>query len=302
MDDKKFDPQKFIDRESEQELFEDLLQLKDVARILAIEDKFGMGKSQLLQKFQHRCRTARRPRTPVSLVDLSQLPDKSPLGLMLQLERELSSFVEFPNFARLESARRGYDFTTIRGAVDLRSANLTQAKIRVAAVMMDIKQGPVTVNATATVFTEEQQAFAREHVVQAFLDELVEHCRQQLVVLIFDTYDHCDPELQEWLMDHFLEPYCFNVEHRPSQLVVVVAGRTLPDFEQYWSRAEIEKIIKSVRALGKWTCAHVEECLRVHGFLYDERQLKLFCDMIEMGSPPSLVIEAMQSILPTGGR
>jgi hypothetical protein len=65
---KRFDPRKFIDREFEQELFADLLLLKDDARILAIRDKGGMGKSHLLEKFQYRCRTNRPQRIPISLV------------------------------------------------------------------------------------------------------------------------------------------------------------------------------------------------------------------------------------------
>lgn len=97
--DKSFDPKKFIDREFEQELFEELLQLNDDARILAIRDAGGMGKSQLLQKFQYRCRTAQRPRTPVALIDLGQLPDSSPLALVQQMEKEFSSFsLQFSNF------------------------------------------------------------------------------------------------------------------------------------------------------------------------------------------------------------
>ena len=40
MTNKRFDPRKFIDREFEQELFADLLLLKDDARILIIS---GMG-------------------------------------------------------------------------------------------------------------------------------------------------------------------------------------------------------------------------------------------------------------------
>lgn len=43
-----FDPTKFINREFEQELFEGLLRFEDEARILAIQDGGGMGKSQLL--------------------------------------------------------------------------------------------------------------------------------------------------------------------------------------------------------------------------------------------------------------
>ena len=83
MAEKNFDPKKFIDREFEQELFEELLQLKDNARILAIQDdKGGMGKSQLLEQFKYRCRTV-KPRTPVSLIALDQLPGDSPLDLII---------------------------------------------------------------------------------------------------------------------------------------------------------------------------------------------------------------------------
>jgi len=94
---KEFDPHKFIDREFEQELFEELLQLKDQARILAIRDAGGMGKSQLLQKFQYRCRTV-KPRIPVSLIALDLLPDNSPLALMQEIEKDLSALLEFPTF------------------------------------------------------------------------------------------------------------------------------------------------------------------------------------------------------------
>jgi hypothetical protein len=76
------DPRKFIDREFEQELFAELLLLKDGARILAIRDRGGMGKSHLLEKFQHRCRTNRPDRIPISLVELDQLSDNTPLALI----------------------------------------------------------------------------------------------------------------------------------------------------------------------------------------------------------------------------
>ncbi len=59
---KSFDHRRFIDREFEQELFEELLRFSDEARLLTIGDRGGMGKSQLLQMFQYRCRTASRPR------------------------------------------------------------------------------------------------------------------------------------------------------------------------------------------------------------------------------------------------
>lgn len=296
---KTFDPQKFIDREFEQELFEELLQLKSAARILAIRDQGGMGKSQLLQKFQYRCRTAGRPRIPVSLVDLSQLSDQSPLTLVLLLHKELSGFLEFPTFLRLDTARRANDFTTISGTVNLQSADLHEAHVIAGGVVNKFDHaGSVTIHGEGIVFTADQQVMAHERCVRAFFLDLAQHCSQKQIVLLFDGYERCDPELQKWLVEHFFEPYFFDLQKRPPQLIVVVAGRAIPDFHQFWSLAECETLVRSVRALGRWKAGHVEECLRVHGFRYTKRQLKFFCEMIEMGSPPSLVVQTMQSILP----
>lgn len=303
MQGKAFDPQKFIDREFEQELFEELLQFKDAARILAIRDAGGMGKSQLLQKFQYRCRTAGRPRIPVCLVDLGQLPDQSPLSLVLQMQRELAAFLSFPSFTPLDIARRAYDFTTIRGSVNLQAANLSGARVTAGGVVNQIEHaGAVTVQGASASFTSEQQEMAQERCVQAFLSDLTQHCQQQTVTLLLDGYEHCHPDLQRWLIDHFLEPYCFNLEKRPPRLLLVLAGRQITEFQQHWSAMDCERLVKSVQALGKWTATHVEECLRVHGFRYNRRQLKLFCGMIEEGFTPSYVVEAMETLFGTRNR
>ena len=55
-------------------------------------------------------------------------------------------------------------------------------------------------------------------------------------------------------------------------------------------------VVKSVKSLSKWTAEHVEECLRVHGFKYTQQQLETFIRMIEMGLPPSQVMQGMQSL------
>jgi hypothetical protein len=295
--DKTFDPQKIIDREFEQELFEELLQLKDPARILAIRDAGGMGKSQLLQKFQYRCRTAERPRIPVCLVDLGQLPDQSPLSLVLQLHRELAAFLTFPSFTPLDTARRAYDFTTIRGSVNLQEANLSGARVTAGGVVNQFDHaGSVTVQGGSAIFTPEQQEMAQARCVQAFLADLTQHCQQQTVVLLLDGYEHCADTLQRWLVDHLLEPYCFDLSKRPPRLLLVLAGRQITVFQQHWSAADCERLVKSVHALGKWTAAHVKECLRVHGFRYNRRQLRLFCNMIEEGFTPYYVVNAMETL------
>jgi hypothetical protein len=118
---KRFDPRKFIDREFEQELFADLLLLKNDARILAIRDKSGMGKSHLLKIFQYRCRTNRPDRIPISLVELDQLPDNSPLALIKLIVQHLATFdIACPKFTHNNSMRLSADFLSISKSPYLR--------------------------------------------------------------------------------------------------------------------------------------------------------------------------------------
>lgn len=112
----KFDPTTFIDRESEQELFEELLSLHTDAQILAIRDAGGTGKSHLLERFRHRCRTV-KPRTPVSLVKLDQLPSRSPLDLVRIVVNDLSTFDSIMDVPHLKNADR---WLVDRGIVKLR--------------------------------------------------------------------------------------------------------------------------------------------------------------------------------------
>lgn len=174
---------------------------------------------------------------------------------------------------------------------------MRRAHITTAGVMTNVTQADsVTVLATAVTFSPEQQAMAQEICVNAFLDDLKTHCQQQPLVVLFDAFEKCELEMQIWLLNHFLEPHCFNVQERPAQLVVVVAGREIPAFEEHWSPDECKSIVKSRESLGTWSAAHVEECLRVHGFSYNQRQLTLFCMMIEEGYSPSHVVGAMEML------
>jgi hypothetical protein len=111
---KDFNPSTFVDREREQELFEGLLTFGDAARVLAVSDRSGMGKSQLLESFQHRCRIT-RPRIAVSQVDFKQLPHQSPLVIIREIVDDLKRLgVPFPTFTRADSARVSSDFRSIR--------------------------------------------------------------------------------------------------------------------------------------------------------------------------------------------
>ncbi len=300
---KQFDPKKFIDREFEQELFEELLAFQDAARILAIRDASGMGKSHLLELFRYRCRVT-RPRTPVSLIDLKQLPDQSPMMLVKEMVKDLADLgVAFPNYNKYESARVSADFDFIRASVYLQGASFKEARdIRISGSMTNVDYAErVQVSQSRIELTAEQREKAEDVCVRSFLDDIRAHCATQSIVLLIDSFERCGERLHTWLRDHFLENYFFDTDSRPAKLLLVIAGQTVPHFEANWSSEDCTGTVQSVEALHRWTRTHVEQCLKVHGFHYEEQDVNTFHRLVDLGLPPSQIVQAIETLLAQKG-
>lgn len=289
-------PDKFIDREFEQELFEELLALRDDARVLAIRGGGGMGKSSLLAKFQYRCRTV-RPRIPVALAALDQLPDASPLALIREIVRQLTALhVDFTAFQKNETARMAGDFPSIRAMLDFKYASFEGASnMRIQGVNFE-RAERVSISTAIVQLTDEQDSVAQEASVSAFFADLARHCAAAPAVIMLDAYDRCAKPLQRWLLEHFLEALCFDRDQRPPQLVVVLAGRELPTFEHHWARQDCDMVLRSVQQMSTWERRHVEECLRVHGFEYTPEIIDRFYWFVQQGLPPSQVVQMIESM------
>lgn len=297
------DLKKFIDREFEQELFEELLVFQDDARILAIRDASGMGKSHLLKLFRYRCRVA-RPRRPVSLIDLKQLPDQSPMMLVKALVKDLTDLgVPFPNFNAYDNARVSRDFDFIRASVYLQGASFAGAReVRISGMMTNVDYAErIEVVHTRAELTLEQNEKAEDVCVRSFLDDLRAYCTTQPIALLIDSFERCGERLHTWLRDHFLENYFFDTANRPAKLLLVIAGQTLPHFEGNWSLEDCASTVKSVEALHRWTRSQVEECLRVHSIHYDEKDIDAFHRLIERDIPPSQVVQLIESLVAQKG-
>ena len=238
MTDRIFDLEKFIDREFEQELFEELLRMHDDSRVLAIRAGGGMGKSSLLEKFQYRCRTI-RPRIPVSLIPLDQLPDASPVAMIRLIARQLSAVgADFSMFSKNEHARMAGDFLSIRAFIDLDSASFRDASdVHIRGINVE-RAEQVSISGEMTTLTPEQDSVAQEASVSAFFTDLERYCSSHTAVIMLDAYDRCDRQLQRWILEDFLEHVCFNLEQRPARLVVVIAGRELPIFDHHWAQED----------------------------------------------------------------
>ena len=297
MADSNFDPNKFIDREFEQELFEELLKFETSARILAIRDTGGMGKSHLLEKLQYRCRTV-KPRTPISLIALDQLPDCSPFYLVKMIAEHLDAFnIKFDNFTKYENARLSADFRVISSSTYLQHANFGGASdVTIAnTVFKNTTVSKVNLRSQTIRLNPDQEKTAREVVVGSFFDDLKKYCNKQPIVIMLDSYEKCDVGLQKWIVHHLLEKYFFSTPLLSCRLTLIVAGRELPVFTARWSEEDCDKVVKSIKELRKWQKKHVEECLRIHGFIYEQPDVDAFYRLIERGIPPSEVIALMQT-------
>jgi hypothetical protein len=292
-----FDLEKFIDREFEQELFEDLLKMRDDSRVLAIRADGGMGKSSLLEKFQYRCRIM-KPRIPVSLIALDQLPDASPVAILRQIARQLSAVgADFSMFNNNEGARIAGDFLSIRAFIGLDKASFRDARdVHIRGINVE-RADRVSISGEVTKLTTEQDIVAQEASVTAFFTDLDRYCKDHTAVIMLDAYDRCDKQLKQWILEHFLEQVCFTLEQRPAHLVVVIAGREIPNFEHRWSSEDCHSIVRSVNQMSMWERKHVEECLRVHGFHYTEEIVDRFYWFVQQGVPPSQVVQLVQSML-----
>jgi hypothetical protein len=297
MTERNFELEKFIDREFEQELFEKLLGLSDESRILAIRASGGMGKSSLLEKFQYRCKVI-KPRIPVSLVALDQLPDASSLAVIRQIVQQLSRLgADFPMFNKNESDRIAGDFLSIRAFLDLDKASFRYAKdVHIRGINVE-RAERVSISGEAPKLTAEQDTLAQGASVNAFFTDLEQYCQEHTAVIMLDAYERCNKQLQHWILEHFLEQLCFDMEQRPGRLVVVLAGRELPTFELQWAMEDCSRIVRSVKQMSTWERRHVEECLRVHDYDYTPEIIDSFYRLVQVGLPPSQVVQAIQSLM-----
>lgn len=293
-----FDYKKFIGREFELKQFETLLEFKTPARMLTVRDTGGNGKSQFLEKLRHQCRTG-KPRIPVSLIVLDQLKDTSPLFVVKTIVEQIqTSFnIKFNTYTTFESARVAANYSLFTSTVNLQGAEFEGASNF--AVGANVFQGAEKVNVLggAMTLTPDQEEIAQTKVITSFFEDLQKHTLEKPVVMIFDSYDKCDPKLQTWLVDNFLASCLFNDNIDPGHLLVVIGGREMPRCDLQWSPEKCEAIIHSIDGFRKWTKENVKQCLEANGFDYSAQDIDYFYTYVEKGVTTLNLIQAMQALL-----
>lgn len=284
-----FAPEEFIDRSAEQELFRELLACRDEARLLTIRDESGRGKSHLLKLLRYQCQYG-QPRTPVSLVALDELEEKSAYAVVRSMERALRRFeIEFPTFREVEDRRiqRGLN---IDASVNAGTATAGEGG-RIAGLIVE---GDFHVGD----FDPDVQERLREQAVDAFLQDLRAASADRPLVVMLDTYESCGQDLEQWLAD-FLRDHVLDVERRPDKLIVVLAGRKVPTAGfKLMLGPRFESLVRSVEGLSVWGPEHVRAFLDASGVKgYGEEEVGYLCAVLQRGDSIGRAVSMIRQYL-----
>jgi len=278
------DPKHHIDRQAEKELFTGLLQLRDDARVLAIRDKGGMGKSSLLEWFEYHCRWGLADELPCSLTSLSEHVDHTPFGLVSTIRSAAFERLSFPRYDELDHARVDSDFRPFRthGGAGVATAGTVRGGIVAGTIERVVAGNVETYNEAPRSWSLAQESLARKVLVDAFFEDIAVNAAERPVVLMLDAFEHCHDPLRSWVRDRLLRAHVFGDAARCHGLVVVLAGRELPEIEELPDHV-LQRFVRSIESLSGWERDHVSEFLRLYKF-----------------DPTDEIVDAIQTVLARG--
>lgn len=263
-------PGDFINRKAEQEIFDNLLQLNDHPRLLAIEDKKGTGKTSLLEMTQYKCKYTLE--YPVSIIPLEDPTINNAFIFIERLRNRFGMDQTFTTFDELNQARVGRISSvfspspaTLIGTVQAQGSVLGgSGNQQVGAQLNNYGTMNLNPNSPVSDWSLEQEELAKIKCIKAFFEDLKIISDRTPIIILIDSYERCNAELRSWIVDEFLRPLCFNLNQRPARLILVLAGRELPDFAALLKNRHKQLVRSS--SLSGWEKEHVKEFLAVHGY------------------------------------
>ncbi len=276
------EPDKFIDRGTEQALFEGLLRCESDARVLTIQDRSGGGKSQLLRHLRYRCQFGAEV-FPVSLVALDELKLKSAHEFVTTMERAFGLVgLTFEEYSKVEQQRLDVAVAAAGpGAVG--TAKVENNEGQAAGIVVEPGATAIFQGSGVPADLEER---LRQRAVLAFVEDLRVHAGKRPTVLLIDAYERCDGELAHFL-PAFLRRYVVDREHRMDKLVVVIAGQRVPTPMLRMALAErYGDVVVELNSLSTWGREHVEVLLTQSLDSYDEMDLDYLAAKVQGGWTP----------------
>ena len=310
-------PENLVNRSSELDQFSAMLRFEDATRILAISDAQGTGKTQLLRILEYNCKYRLHPRIPVSRVLLDDTEITSEFTLVKQVREQLRAFkCDFPTFDYFESALMNHYWApfapaapvqapggTYVGQFDLREAHIpgnpefTGVNVERAEQVI-VGADPRAIQPSPDWATPDQELKAQQRCVQAFIDDLRTLGAQQTIAVMVDTFEQHEriPGLETWIVDDLIWPLSVE-DSRPEKFVLVLAGRSLPNFAALLAD-RYDQLVRSRDSLV-WESDHVRDFLALHGYgsLPDD-DVALVCQRVEQGFSISQALKLAAALAP----
>lgn len=273
-----FDPSKMVNSQSEHEHFDRLLNFSDDKRILLIQDqRNGYGKTSLLMRFRHHCRTVRN--VPVCIVNLDHEQLPTSYALVNRIVEELSGYIAFEEYEKVNEAIKAENFAAIQllsryldhlpsllgyvsiGSVDNApnfQAMGTQINIHsVSEADLEILLGLYK----PSPLTESQRHFAHEIAIKAFFSDLSKYLKSGArLVLLFDAYEKAQAALIQWMMHQLFAPSFFRAPELTG-MAVVIAGHSVPQFRHEFPEPDCARLIVEINGLTDWDEEDIGEAL-----------------------------------------
>lgn len=239
-----------------------VLDPNDPRQVVFVEAGGSRGKSSLLRRLEYDCKkhgvaTARLPldefkdHRPFAAIEAMNVPLEARVRLSAFDEvNEAISNRDAEHIKRIARRRRGEGRDDITVA---ENANIFGGTVIGKSVENEHNYGQPEMS-------PELRRRAERLGVEAWLDDIDAATRAAPLVLMFDAYEKCRPEteLRQWLEDRLLMGCCPNPD-RWKQLVLVVAGREVPPYE------EDDPLVEAVQLSTNLPRADIPKLLEAHG-------------------------------------
>jgi hypothetical protein len=278
-----------VDRYAEREAFKRMLDFPDGRRVVVLKAEGDWGKSTLLQVFRD---IAVWGNVEASLIELSQFEPKTPFDLVERLRKDLRQLAfprfDWHNYLRTNKRRLPPPNTAPPSVILEQSPVGDQATV--AAYIEQVIQGDVgTLYVQVPDWTDEQELYARERSVDEFLKDLAV-LKTPLVVLL-DAYERLGP-LAGWVERELLRRSALH-PNDAAHVVVVLAGRRVPDFRAYLDERVEEMVLElELKPLAR------QDIIELFPDWFDpeEDEISFLCTQHARGAPVGALVQMAQVI------
>ncbi|MBC8160884.1 MAG: AAA family ATPase [Roseiflexaceae bacterium] len=228
----------FVDRTRQMDAFRKMMDGQTQRRVMVLTAGTGMGKSWVLRTYEEQ---ARARGLPVARIDFSDGQAYDTLTLVLKSRDLLGTQL----FAALDQAI--LDAATPQINIDLQGAAAAPIDIDVSgatvAGSVNVNQGNITVSGNQFAINTNDPLIRRaleDRINRVFFRCLAELTAQSRVVFLFDSYEQLADDERNWASSPahrwVVEELLRRIRTGElTQVVVVLAGRSAPEFEVEWN-------------------------------------------------------------------